>query len=357
MKKILFLVFVILFAVGIAAAQTYTQGVGLTGIDILGAHQNGGRGCAGCHAPHSGGAGGGGNMATGTGGGGATNDPNSGSLALFGQDVTPLLGYSISFGNDNTSTGTGGPYVEILPAEGTAYTTQKAEMEGITMCLACHDGVVAKGQMMNGQSWEQRMNLLPTSVYGTHPIPTLLGNDSGNGNTSGYTNDHPVGIQATLAAAGVINANAPATGPLAITVTSAGVINTIVPNSTAYQAFNAAYGYPAIAGSIWDYGVAIQATDTTGATAFITCTTCHNQHQMYVYQGPPAYAGATAPKMASSQIGVGTYPTYFFINGPYNPGAGNNSATTANSTTQFCRQCHFDTANETFGIKGVTTQF
>ncbi len=65
MKKLFFVMFVVVIAVGMAAAQTYTSGSGLTGIDILGAHQNGGRGCAGCHAPHSGSAGGGGNAATG----------------------------------------------------------------------------------------------------------------------------------------------------------------------------------------------------------------------------------------------------------------------------------------------------
>ena len=60
------LILVVLLAVGLAAAQTYTEtGAGLTGIDVLGAHNNGGRGCAGCHAPHSGAAGGGGNAVTG----------------------------------------------------------------------------------------------------------------------------------------------------------------------------------------------------------------------------------------------------------------------------------------------------
>jgi hypothetical protein len=174
MKKLFFVMFVVVIAAGMAAAQTYTQGSGLVGYDILGAHQNGGRGCAGCHAPHSGAAGGGGNVATNA---VAFNDPLSGSEALFGQDVTPLLGYSITLGNG---------YVEALPGEAAAYTTQVDELRQITMCLACHDGVVAKGQMMNGDSWERRMGLLPSTAYGTRPIPTLLGNDSGNGNTSGY---------------------------------------------------------------------------------------------------------------------------------------------------------------------------
>ena len=111
MKKLFFVLLVVVIAAGIAAAQTYTQGSGLTGYDILGAHQNGGRGCAGCHAPHSGAAGGGGNVATNA---VAFNDPLSGSEALFGQDVTPLLGYTITLGNG---------FVETLPSEAAAYTT------------------------------------------------------------------------------------------------------------------------------------------------------------------------------------------------------------------------------------------
>ncbi len=337
MKKLMLAMLLVLMAASLAAAQTYTQGAGLTGIDILGAHQNGGRGCAGCHAPHSGGAGGGGNVAT---NGAAFGDPLSGSVALFGQDVTPLLGYSITLGNG---------YVEVLPSEANAYTTQTAELEGITMCLACHDGVVAKGQMMNGQSWEQRMNLLPAAVYGTRPIPTLLGNDSGDGNTSGYANDHPVGVNATLKAVGVWSNNA-TTSPLTITVAN-GAITGITPNVAGYVSFVGNYGYPAIAGSKWSYGVSVPSTAVDGSTAFLTCTTCHNQHAMYVYTAP------AGKQTGAAIVGGGNYPTYFFINSPYNPGATNNSPTKAVSTTQFCRQCHYTESNESAGITTVTTQF
>jgi len=337
MKKLFIVMFVVLVAAGLAAAQTYTSGAGLTGDDILGAHNNGGRGCAGCHAPHSGAAGGGGNVAT---NGIAYNDPLSGSQALFGQDVTPLLGYKITLGNG---------YVETLPSEANAYTTQTDELRDIAMCLACHDGVVAKGQMMNGQSWEQRMNLLPASVYGTRPIPTLLGNDSGNGNTSGYGNDHPVGVQATLGAVRVWTNNATTT-PLTITVDAVNGITAITPNSAAYVQFNANYGYPAIQGSAWGYGVSIPSGDVNPADAFLTCTTCHNQHSMYVYTTPRG-------KNSASIAYPGYYPTYFFINAPYNPGAGNGNPALAASTTQFCRQCHFSESNEAAGINTVKTQF
>ncbi len=228
----------------------------------------------------------------------AFNDSLSGSIALFGQDVTPLFGYTTTFG---------GGYVENLPSQSAAYCTNTAELEGIMMCLACHDGVVAKGQMMNGQSWEQRMSLLPSSVYGTRPIPTLLGNDSGDGNLSGYTNDHPVGTQATLKAVGVWTNNATTT-PLTITISNSGSISGITPNSAAYVSFNSNYGFPAIAGSAWSYGVSLPNGDTNPGDAFLTCTTCHNQHNMYAY---------TAPKGKQSGAAIvsgGVYPSYFFVN-------------------------------------------
>jgi hypothetical protein len=336
MKKLMLLTFVVLLAAAFAAAQTYTSGTGQTGIDVLGAHNNGGRGCAGCHAPHSGAAGGGGNAATNA---AAFNDPLSGSNALFGQDVTPLYSQSLTFGNG---------YVEALPSEAAAYTTNTDELRGIMMCLACHDGVIAKGQMMQGTSWEQSRGLLPPGVYGPRGIPTLLGNDSGDGNTSGYGNDHPVGTQATLGALRLVTTNATTT-PLTVVVTN-GAISSITPTTgTTYANFVANYGFPAIAGSRYEYGVHLPNGDSNPADAFITCTTCHNQHVMYVYKEPG--------KQAGSAIAGGTYPTYFFINAPYNPGAGNANATLAASTTQFCRQCHIGEANESYGVNNVKTQF
>lgn len=339
MRKMMLLVLVVLLAVGLAAAQTYSGNSvgGLSGIDVLGAHNNGGRGCAGCHAPHSGAAGGGGNAATNA---AAFNDPYSGSNALFGQDVTPLYSQSLTFGNG---------YVEALPSASAAYTTNENELRGIMMCLACHDGQIAKGQMMQGTSWEQSRGLLPATVYGTRGIPTLLGNDNNNGNTSGYGNDHPVGTQATLGALRLVTTNA-TTSPLTVVVTN-GAISSITPTAgTTYANFAANYGYPAIAGSAWDWGVSLPNGDSNPADAFITCVTCHNQHVMYIYQAPRG-------KQVGSAIAGGTYPTYFFVNAPYNPGTGNTNPTLASSATQFCRQCHIGEANESFGVNTVKTQF
>ena len=343
MRKMMLVLLVVMLGVGLAAAQTYTQGVGLGGVDVLGAHNNGGRGCAGCHAPHSGAAGGGGNAIT----GGNTTDTLSGSNALFGQDVSPLFGQTLTFGQDGNG---GAGYVEVLPGQAAAYSTNESELRGIMMCLACHDGVIAKGQMMQGTSWEQANKLLPAGVYGPNGIPTLLGNDNGNGNASKYGNDHPVGTAATLGALRLVSSPAKATDPLTVTMNGTS-ISAIVPTAgSTYATFAANYGYPSIAGSPWEWGFAMPEGGTDPSKAFMTCTTCHNQHVMYVYKAPSG-------KQAGAKIAGGTYPTYFFVNAPYNPGAGNANPTMAASTTQFCRQCHTGEQNEALGVNTVQTQF
>jgi len=220
------------------------------------------------------------------------------------------------------------------------------------MCLACHDGNVAKGGMMQGTSWEQSQNLLPPGVYGPKGIPTLLGNDT-TGAVNMYGNDHPVGVQATLGALRLVSNPPKATDPLNVTITN-GAITSIAPNTgTTYANFAADYGYPAIAGSAWDWGFHLPNGDTTPADAFMTCTTCHNQHVMYIYQTP---AGYTGHGQTGTAIAGGTYPTYFFVNSPYNISAGNTSNTLAASTTQFCRQCHIGEANESYGVN-IKTNF
>jgi len=346
MKKLMLVMLVVLFSTAFALGQSYTQGTGLTGIDVLGAHQNGGRGCAGCHAPHSGQAGGGGNSLQ----AGASLDTQSGENALFGQDVGPLFSQTLTFGNG---------YVETLPGQSAAYSTNESELRGIMMCLACHDGVMAKGQMMTGKSWEQSTGLLPAGVYGTKPIPTLLGNDSGNGNISGYGNDHPVGTQATLGALRLVSSPPKGTDPLTVTITN-GAISSIAPTAgTSYATFYANYGIPSLAGSPWEWGVALPAGATDASTAFLTCTTCHNQHVMYIYKTPsaPFQPGAPDHSQPGSAINKGVFPTYFFVNAPYNPGAGNNNPALAASATQFCRQCHTGEQNEVYGVNNVKTQF
>jgi len=208
MKKAMLVVMFVLAIGGLVMAQTYSSPV-----DVLGAHNNGGRGCAGCHAPHSG--------SLGSGHAGAAD---SGSYALWGQDASPLYGKTISFGDS-------GRYAEVLPS---TITGGSQEVGGILLCLSCHDGNVTASNMMVNQSYEQRINLLTNTAYGAGKIPTLLGND---GTSAGnYNNDHPVGQMATV---GVGNG----------LVNTAGVL-TVTPG-TPYAQFVANYGWPALAPGKW----------------------------------------------------------------------------------------------------------
>ena len=86
----------------------------------------------------------------------------------------------------------------------------------------------------------------------------------------------------------------------------------IVPTTGSYYAtFAANYGYPAIAGTAWSYGFVMPEGGNDPSKAFMTCTTCHNQHVMYVYKAPAgkqvgsAIAGGDLSRPTSSS----TVPT------------------------------------------------
>jgi hypothetical protein len=57
-------------------------------------------------------------------------------------------------------------------------------------------------------------------------------------------------------------------------------------------------------------------------------------------------------KSSNSGMTAGTYQTMFFLRGPYNPSS---TAAGANTTAQFCRQCHGGEANEMAGGTAGTT--
>jgi len=281
-------------------------------IDVLGAHNNNGRGCAGCHSPHSGAFGSGHLPKSG-------ND--TGNYALWGQDASPLYGATLKFGDS-------GRFVEILPG---SLTAGGLEVSGIMLCLSCHDGNVTYNNMMTNQLYEQRIGYLKNTAYGNNPIPTLLGND---GTTAGnYNNDHPVGLNATISTTtnGLVWANN------AFTVT---------PGSP-YAQFVANYGWPALAPGAHGYSYGV----TPGGLPYIGCTTCHNQHVMTVFS-------STSKNQIMGDGGGKYYATKFFVNGPYNPNlTPDPTGKTAPSTTQFCRECHFGEANEANNTNTITTQF
>jgi len=295
MKKYFVVAFVILAVAGFAAAQIQAPTS-----DVLGAHLNYGRGCAACHAPHSGAYGNG--MAK-------TADPNAGGNALWGQDVGSLYGKTIQFGQTWRGTA-GSTYTEQLPA---TLDSGAPDVLGLLSCLSCHDGNWATGAMMKNKVFE---TLPPT--YGTYNnIPTLLGND---GSTTGnYLNDHPVGLNATVSCGGQWNWDCTEVN---------GVITMNGANSSQF---------------LKNYGFFVSLTAYNN-TAVVTCTSCHNQHLMNV------------AKVTSSNSGLtpGNYATMFFIIGPYNPASG---TANSNQTAQFCRQCHGGEANESNGSYTIPTTF
>jgi len=255
--------------------------------DVLGAHNGYGRGCIMCHAPHSGSAG----------NGVSKGDATSGNYALWGQDLTPLYGQTLKFGD-------GGTYQVTLPAAGTITSPHDANTI-ILYCLSCHDGNLAKVGMMKGTTVET----LP--VVGGN-APTMLGND---GSIAGnYQNDHPVGAQAIVTCGGQYNWDC--TGGNTTAISMNGPASSVFANT--------------------NYGFAVSFGTFGNVVTAVTCTSCHDQHSQNIYAG--------------TMGGVkGFYQTGFFLRGYYNPSTGGNSA------SQFCRQCHGGEANEMKGQMNVPT--
>ena len=290
--KNLMLVLVILCLGTFALAQAY--GTGGVPADVLGAHLNYGRGCAACHAPHSGQA-----------GNGAAHTQSVANSYLWGQDTTALLGKSITF-SGNT--------VEVLP---TALNAGTPDVSGVLMCLSCHDGNLATGAMMQNVVYE---NVAVTGKYGPNPIPTLMGNEAGLG-VGNYLANHPVGLNATVSCGAPSNWDCTETS---------GIISM---NGTASKQFVTNYGF----------FVNLSAYNNT---AVVTCTSCHNQHLMNV---------VSVTNGASSGLPTGFYATMFFVLGPYN--GANSSNVASNQNAQFCRQCHGAESNEMNGGTAIPTTF
>jgi hypothetical protein len=316
MKRAMLVVMLIFAFAGFVMAQNASSTV-----DVLGAHNNGGRGCAGCHQPHSG-----------SFGSGHKGAADAGNYALWGQDASPLYSQTIAFGD-------GGKYTEVLPASLTAGTS---DVGGILLCLSCHDGNVTATNMMANQSYEQKIGLLKNTAYGALPIPTLLGND---GSVAGnYNNDHPVGTGATMISYGKVMQGS--TSGIVYTPAAGAGGKYTVTAGTPYAQFVANYGFPAIAPGKWG----AQFGETAAGIPYVLCTTCHNQHVMTVYT-----SSANSPIAADG--GGKWYATFFFVNGPYNPNINTVANANAPSTTQFCRQCHFGEANEANNTNTITTVF
>jgi cytochrome c553 len=337
MKKVLFALFVVVIAASMALAQTGASSEPFTGgnptltNDIFGAHENGGRGCAGCHAPHSGGRG------SGWQGSGTSN---LGDIALWGTDTSLIQAVS-----GGTITFDGTYSVNLATASWAGTGPAKSIFTGVVTCLSCHDGNISKGAMMSGVSYEQSYGMLnfattagsngkanSVNLYGNAPIPTLLGNDGG---TAGdYSNDHPVGPSANI---GKVFGNAATLTGFGLVLSTSASNGLVIGNFTGqYANFVGGYGYWALKGFASN-------NDGVVSNFFVTCTTCHNQHDMSIVSGT---AGHAPLPIANNQIT--SAQTYFFVNGPYNPGA-HYDPQHVPSTMRFCQQCHFSMSSEAYG--------
>lgn len=338
-KVILVVILVVVFATWALAANNKGPTTYAPTVDVQGAHENGGRGCAGCHAPHSGGRGAGGGAGSVIAQTYAAAGVPLGDNGLWGTDTTAIIagGGNLSFSGYAVSL-TGAAW-GAAGAQGPLYT-------GVATCLSCHDGNVSRGAMMSGVAYEQAWGLLnfattagsngtanAVSLYGTQPIPTLLGNDGGT--VGDYLNDHPIGPQANL---GRVAKAALGNG----LVISWGTTNNVVDytNYTAsattgtYGEFVAQYGLFATS-NLANPG------DGVVGNLFVVCTTCHNQHVMNVYGG-----GHGAQPIAGGA--VTSARTIFFVGAPYNPGSPYDP-THVPSTNAFCLQCHFSHSSQYYG--------
>lgn len=293
MKRTVLIALSFLATAGVALAQ----GPGYSPAnDVLGAHLNYGRGCAACHAPHSGVYGN---------GNAKTADATAGTIALWGEDTASLYGKTITSGSTDGSTG----FAEVLPASLAAGTPDVA---GVLMCLSCHDGNYATGAMMKNKVYET----LPATYGGYNNIPTLLGND--NTGTGNYLNDHPVGLNAVMGCGGQYDWDC--------TIDATGTVQMTGANSSRF---------------VTNYGFFVS-PGKYNSKPVVLCTTCHNQHLMNVVKV------TNGPK---SGLASGTYATMFFIRAPYNPASGTAGS---NQTAQFCRQCHGGESNEMNNGAAVT---
>jgi len=301
---------VLLLLIVAAAQYGFAQCDGCTvpaAANILGVHNDSGRGCTGCHAPHSG------PLDSEQGGGAA----EAKSIALWGQNASPSYGPTVLFGDTEN-------YVEVPPAH---VASPSEEVIGILLCLSCHDGNLTAHNMMSSQSYARKMGLLRNP--GRQPIPNLLAGDGSPASDSFI--DHPFGADATI--------------PLSDGLVFTNGVFSVIPGSP-YARFVANYGLPALAAGnrSMPYGV------NRAGKPYLLCTTCHNQHLMTVYP-------STATSPIGGDGGGRLYNTYFFANGPYNPKFDNLPGSQAPTTAQFCRQCHLNVANEGNNTLNVRSAF
>ena len=414
------LIVLVVFAVA-ATAQTigttgYNSGQGIINMDKLGAHQNGGRGCTGCHAPHSGARGNGGSLTV--------------NSALTGNKVINNISYGGAWSNQTAIAGDSGD-TELWGQDSGA----RGNGGSLTVNSQLGAGTIPGPNVINGVSYGGNWSN-QTAIAGDSGNEELWGQDIGpvmgkapfgtggtESNPGGFIVDFSqIGVQGAYGrmlsgivfclschdgqvAKGAMMTNAsyeqaagllPSTygsqtiptllgadggaagnylndhpiGPQA-TVAAVGIKSYVALDSTTaptklvasanfagspYQTFQTNYGLPTVLGARAGAGWAVDSLPTNGTytsdNAYVVCTTCHTPHTMF-----KASASSSNPIAGNTS---GYYPTFFFLAAPYNPAANVQNGAYASSATQFCRQCHFQGAggsNESIGINNIPTAF
>jgi len=284
-------VVVLILAVSVLARAQSEDSSAPPSVDILGVHEDSGRGCIGCHAPH-------------------TNFVRAEGLeALWGWG-SPDYGRKLVIAED-------GQVAEVQPSK---FATQASEVDGVVLCLSCHDGNLTPISMVVGESYLRKL-AGSAERRGIHVA----------GPTNVFNIDHPLGVGATIEVGEGLKF-------------SNGVFS--VTPGTPYAEFVANYGWPTLAPMrrANPYGI-----DAEGKP-YLVCTTCHNQHAMSVYQ-------SRAASRIAKDDGDQSYRTAFFLNGPYNTNVTNVNSRDAASNVQFCRQCHFHLTNEANNAPNIRTEF
>jgi hypothetical protein len=267
-------------------------------IDILGAHDDSGRGCVGCHALH-------------------VASLRSGEWVAQETGNNPRLEENAASAPDKKAT-FGGKKEQTVKVPPNVLAATTAERSGVLLCVSCHDGNLAPENMIANQSYDNP---------GGQRVPTLR---EGQGSW-GVAIEHPLGPNAIIEVGnGLQFVN--------------GVFS-VIPG-TPYAQFVASYGWPTLAPHRRSnpYGI-----DEQGRP-YVVCTTCHNQHAMNVYV---SRSGSPIAGDAGGQ----SYTTSSFVNGPYNPNIRSVDSRTSTSTVQFCRQCHFHLSNEANNTPNIPTRF
>ena len=278
--------------------------------DRLGPHSNGGRGCPICHAPH---------RASEPQGCAPSSSPCLTTAAK--EDLLAATRESPSRGIDLSDETRVAP---MIPN----YDQQEDEVRGISMCLSCHDGNIAKNTMLKETTYDRRSGLQQGGKSQVESFTTIV-NNPGLNDERFFNVDHPVGPSANLGSTDLNPQNV-----VFSTDAASGIQNVSIVADTPEAYFAANYGFPALTKGRWSYPRANAEGKLDPNKLFVLCTTCHNPH-------------GTA----------GVQTSYFFLNSPYNPNAKFDPQTRTSSTTQFCRQCHFSLSNEYNGLRHVRTAF